>query len=123
MISPAAWEEKTRETSLRQRRGEGAEGHEPGDQPVHPGASHQVGDPAEDEGPHQGGEEGGAPQEAGLDGREVPLLLDEDEGHADDEEVVGVGEEAHRGGEGRLEVEKAQRGLVERLAEGPLRAH
>jgi hypothetical protein len=111
------------DVARRQRRGEGAEGHDPGHQPVHPGASHEVGDPAEDEGAHQGGEESGAPQEAGLDGGEVPLAPDEDEGHADDEEVVRVSEEAHGGGEGRLEVEETQGSLVERLAEGPLRTH
>ncbi len=98
-------------------RREGADDHDGRDRGVHGLAPDDVGDPAEDEGADERAEDGAAAHPARRHGREVPLGLDQRGDDADDEQVVGVGEEAHPRDQDRAPVESARRRVVEELSD------
>jgi hypothetical protein len=75
-------------------------------------AAHHVGDAAEEQRTEGGGEEGGGFDEALFEFAGVPDRLQHGHDDADDEEVVGVGEEAHAGDEHDLPVHGGGFGFV-----------
>ena len=80
---------------------------------VDPLAAEHVGDAAEDQRAERGGDERRRPDERGVERGEMPLVLDERERDADDEQVVRVGEESHPQHEHDHLVEACDAGVVE----------
>ena len=96
-----------------QGRSQRPDDHDDRDQGVDGLASDHVGDPPEDQGAKEGGQDGRSRHPTRLGRRQVPLGLDQ-RGHGrNDEEVVGVGEEAHPRDEHGSTVELAGRRLVQ----------
>ena len=100
-----------------ERRGEGADDHDDGDHDVHPLAAEQVGDPSEDQCPDEGAQDRRSRHPARLGGVEVPLGRHERGHRADDEEVVGVGEEPHARHQNRPMVETADGRVVQEASQ------
>ena len=78
-----------------QRRPERPDDHDRRDQPVHPLAAADVGEPAEDQRPEERGPSMVLFSSASLARAQVPLARDQRGGDADHEQVVGVSEEPH----------------------------
>ena len=97
----------------RQGRANRGDRHHGRDQPVHPLAADHVGDPAEDQGAQAGGAQHGRVQQREPAGVQVPVLLDQRRRDSDDEQVIGVGEEAHPGDKDRPQVEPVQRCVIQ----------
>src|ERR1022692_1473957 len=98
----------------RQRGSKGPDHHDRRDQPVHAFAAEQVGESAEHEGTEESRRQHRAVQQREPAGTEIPFLLDQGRSDPDDEQVIGVGEEAHPGHQHRPQMESAQLCLVER---------
>ena len=88
--------------------------HDHGDQPVHALAAEHVGDPAEHERAEERRAEHGRVEHGELACSQVPVQLDQRGSDADHEQVVGIGEEAHAGHDGRSQVELTECRTVER---------
>ena len=82
---------------------------------VDPLAAEHVGDPSEDERAEEGPQDGGAGHPTGLERAQVPLGGHDGRHGADDEQVVGVGEEADPGHHDGAAVELAPGSLVQEV--------
>ena len=91
--------------------------HDGGDHRVDPFAAEDVSDPTEDEGAEECTEDGRSGHPARLERAQVPLNGDDGGDRADDEEVIGVGEEPDTRHEHCATVEFAPRGIVEKIAD------
>ena len=92
--------------------------HDHRDQPAHPLPADQVGDPAQRAGAHHGGGQHDGIEQGHPAGTQLPLLLDQGGGDANDEQVIGVGEEAHAADHDGAKVEPADRRLVQGTGQG-----
>ena len=68
-------------------------------------ATDSVGEPPEEERSESGGKQRGAAQQPDFQRIEMPEWSEHGQGHTNNEEVVGVGEKAHAGGDHRFPVE------------------
>ena len=98
-----------------ERRGDGPDGEDQDLVAVDLLASEDVRHPAEDEGAGGRGGECRRVEERHLSGPEVPLRLEDRDDHADDEQVVGIGEETHARDEHDLVLESRDLAVVERI--------
>ena len=98
----------------RERRGDGAEREDQHLIAVDLFAPEDVGDPAEHDRAHGRSQQGRGVQPRHLGGRQFPLGFNQHHDDADDEQVVGVGEEAHARDEHDLVLEPADLGVVDR---------
>jgi hypothetical protein len=97
-----------------QRRADRPDDHDRRDQPVHPLAADHVRVAPEHQRAAERGGQHRAVQHGQVRRAELPVLRDQRRGDPDDEQVVGVGEEAHPGGQHRPHVGPAKRRLVQR---------